>query len=179
MTCLQKARTLLPRKMTLITGEASPPLNFFLRKVKRNPARPKAWLRDEAGITFIEVMVTAVILSAGLVAIYRSFFIGVDYLDHLSRRLCALDLIESRVAAIERDFRALNNVDVGPLDEVVSLNGRPVHFKYNIQLNPVGQLLSVFELDIVLSWTERGHDIAIARSAYFSGAGSAGKAKGQ
>ena len=152
MTFLQKARTLLPLKMILTTG------------------------KGRRGITFIEVMVTAVILSAGLVAIYRSFFIGVDYLDHLARRLCALDLIESRVADIERDFRVLNNVDVGPLDVTVALNGRPVDFKYNIQLKPVGQLLSVFQLDIVLSWIERGRSVEIARSAYFSGIGSSGKA---
>ncbi len=149
----------LPLKMTLITGKWPRP---FGRR----------------GITFIEVMVTAVILSAGLVAIYRSFFIGVDYLDHLSRRLCALDLIESRVAAIERDFRVLRDVDVGRLNETVLLNGRPVDFKYNIQLKPVGQLLSVFQLDIALSWVERGREVEIARSAYFSGIGSTEKGKG-
>ncbi len=130
-------------------------------------------LVNRRGISFIEVMVTAVILSAGLVAVYRSFFIGVDYLNHLACRLCALDLIESRVAAIERDFRALNNVDVGSMDETVFLNGRPVDFKYSIRLQPVGQLLSVFQLDIELSWVERGKRIDIARSAYFSGIGSA------
>jgi hypothetical protein len=117
-------------------------------------------------------MVTAVILAVGLVAIYRSFFIGVDYLDHLSRRLCALDLVESRVALIERDFRALNNVDVGPLQATVILNGRPVDFNFNIQLKPVGQLLSVFQLDVDLSWKERGRVINIMRSAYFTAVGS-------
>ncbi|MBF0594380.1 MAG: prepilin-type N-terminal cleavage/methylation domain-containing protein [Candidatus Omnitrophica bacterium] len=124
------------------------------------------------GISFIEVMVTAVILSVGLVAIYRAFFISVDYLDHLSRRLCALNLIDVRVADIERDFRTLNNVDVGALNETVTLNGHPVDYAYHVQLKPVGQLLSVFQLDIALSWQERGREISIARSAYFSGAGS-------
>ncbi|MBF0570108.1 MAG: prepilin-type N-terminal cleavage/methylation domain-containing protein [Candidatus Omnitrophica bacterium] len=131
------------------------------------------------GITFIEVMVTAVILSAGLVAIYRAFFIGVDYLDHLSRRLCALDLIDNRVAVIERDFRALKDVDVGALNETVVLNSHPVDFTYHIQLKPVGQLLSVFQLDISLSWQERGREITISRSAYFSGAGSLEKGGGK
>jgi hypothetical protein len=132
--------------------------------------RAPGWYRR--GITFIEVMVTAVILSAGLAAIYRSFFIGVDYLDHLSHRLCALNLMEIRVAGIERDFRALNNVDVGPLNETVLLNGRPVDFSFNIQLKPVGNLLSIFELEIMLSWKERHRVISIARSAYFSSTSS-------
>ncbi|MBF0386501.1 MAG: hypothetical protein HQL20_01435 [Candidatus Omnitrophica bacterium] len=130
------------------------------------------------GVTFFEVMVTAVVLSAGLVAIYRSFFIGVDYLDHLSRRLCALDLVEGRVAIIERDFRALNNIDVGPLDETVVLNGRLVAFKFSINLQPVDLLRTVFQLDIRLSWSERGRYQEIARSAYFSGVGAPDQPKG-
>lgn len=134
---------------------------------------------DRRGITFIEVMVTAVILSAGLVALYRSFFIGVDYLNHLSRRLCALDLMESRVADIERNFRALKDIDVGALEQTVVLNGQPVAFKYRVHLKPVGGLLSVFQLDIVLSWVERGRVVEIARTAYFSGIGSAGKGKAE
>ena len=127
------------------------------------------------GITFVEVMVTTVILSAGLVAIYRAFFIGVDYLDHLSRRLCALTLIDNRVADIELGFRALNNVDVGVLKETVMLQGRSVDFSYNIQLRPVGELLSIFQLDIALSWQERGRRMTVSRSAYFSGLGSLGR----
>lgn len=137
--------------------------------------KDKAYSRcliGRSGITFFEVMVTAMILSVGLVAIYRSFFIGVDYLGHLSRRLCALDLIETRIARIERDFRFLNNVDVGPLQDTVVLNGRAVDFTFNIQLKPVVQLLSVFELEIDLSWQDRGRMIKITRAAYFSGIGS-------
>ena len=121
------------------------------------------------GITFIEVMLTVIILSTGLVALYRSFFSAVDYLDHLSTRLYALNLMESRIATIEKDFRSLKDFDIGELQEEALINNHPVTFRYAVDFKPVGTLLSVFELDIVLSWQERGRAVSISRTAYFSG----------
>lgn len=123
----------------------------------------------EKGITFIEVMLTVIILSVGLVALYRSFFSAVNYLDHLSTRLYAFNLMEDRIAVIERDFRSLKDFDIGPLQQEAVVNNRPVLFQYAVDLKPVGTLLSVFELDIVLSWQEHGRSVSISRTAYFSG----------
>ncbi len=112
---------------------------------------------------------TSVILAAGLVAIYRAFFTGVNYLQHLSCRLYALNLIENRIASAEKNFRSLKDFDIGPLTETSLVNNYPVEFHYAVNLEPVGTLLSVFKLDIALSWEERGHTVTISRSAYFSG----------
>jgi hypothetical protein len=131
------------------------------------------------GITFIEVMLTVVILSVGLVAIYRSFFSAVNYLDHLSTRLYALNLMESRMATIEKDFRSLKDFDIGPLQEEALINNHPVLFRYTVDFKPVGTLLSVFELDVVLSWDERGREVSVARTAYFSGVTSLAPSPGK
>ena len=118
-------------------------------------------------------MLTVVILSVGLVALYRSFFSAVNYLDHLSTRLYALNLVESRIATIEKDFRSLKDFDIGTLQEEALINNHPVTFQYAVDFKPVGTLLSVFELDIVLSWQERGgRSVSISRTAYFSGISS-------
>ena len=126
-------------------------------------------LRGDRGITFIEVMVTVVILSAGLVAIYRSFFIGLDYLQHLSCRLYALNLMESKIASAEQNFRSLKDFDIGPLTDTAVINNHPVEFRFTVNLVPVGNLLSVFKLDIAISWEERQRVVTVSRSAYFSG----------
>lgn len=130
--------------------------------------------RRPRGLTFIEVMVTAVVLSVGLVAIYRAFFIGLDQLNHLSYRLYALNLLEQKIAVVEKDFRSLKDFDIGPLAETVVINNHPVDFQYAITLVPVENLLSVFRLDIGLSWSEKGRSVSVARSAYFSGVSSTG-----
>ena len=131
------------------------------------------------GITFIEVMLTVVILAVGLVGLYRSFFSAINYLDHLSTRLYALNLMESRIATIERDFRSLKDFDIGPLQEEAVINHRPVVFQYAVDFKPVGTLLSVFQLDIVLSWQERGRSVSISRTAYFSGVTSLTASQGK
>ncbi len=129
----------------------------------------RARRRLTRGITFIEVMLTVVVLSAGLVAIYRSFFSAINYLDHLSTRLYAHNLMENRIATIERDFRSLKDFDIGVFSEDALINNRTVTFHYAVNLKPVGTLLSVFELEIVLSWQEHGRPASLSRTAYFSG----------
>ncbi len=129
----------------------------------------RARSRLARGITFIEVMLTVVVLSIGLVAMYRSFFSAINYLDHLSTRFCAHNLMETRIATIERDFRTLKDFDIGVLSEDAIINHRPVTFHYSVNLKPVGTLLSVFELEIVLSWHEHGRELTLSRTAYFSG----------
>jgi hypothetical protein len=129
--------------------------------------------RGNGGFSFIEVMLAAIILAAGLVALYRSFMVGADFINYYASRLCAFNLLEDRIAAIEHDFQALKkNFDVGPSMEEVVINNRPVEFHYDIILKPVDKLLSVFQLDIQVSWQEKGRRAALFRSAYFSGLGS-------
>jgi hypothetical protein len=114
-------------------------------------------------------MLTVVVLSVGLVGLYRAFFSALNYLDHLSTRLYALNLMEGRIATIERDFRSLKDFDIGALSEEAVINNHPVTFQYAVDFKPVGTLLSVFELDVMLTWEERGHPVSISRTAYFSG----------
>ncbi len=135
--------------------------------------------RRRQGITFIEVMLAVVILSGGLVALYRCFFSAVDYLDRLSTRLYAFNLLEGRMAAVEKEFRSPKDFDIGLLDEEVVINNRPVAFHYNVNLKPVGTLLSVFELDMDLSWQERGRRVTLSRTAYVSGVTAISPAEGK
>lgn len=121
----------------------------------------------------MEVMVTVVILAAGLVGIYRSFFIGSDIVDHLANRLCALNLLETKIAAIEKDFRSPTEFDIGPLTAEAEVNNRTMIYTYKVDLKPVGNLLSVFRLDISISWMEKGVEKTLSNSAYFAAISSA------
>ena len=114
-------------------------------------------------------MVTSVILATGLVGIYRAFYTGVNYMQHLSCRLYALNLIENKITYAEKNFRSLKDFDIGPLTETAVVNNRSVDFHFAVNLEPIGTLLSVFKIDIALSWEEHGHMVTINRTAYFSG----------
>jgi type II secretory pathway component PulJ len=117
-------------------------------------------------------MVAIIILSAGLVAIYRSFLLGADLNEHLANRLYALNLLESRSAFIEKELRSLHAADVSSSGGEEGYGVRPVSFQLSAVLKPVGTLLSVFQLDLSVSWQERERMFTLSRSAYFSGLSS-------
>jgi prepilin-type N-terminal cleavage/methylation domain-containing protein len=131
--------------------------------------------KNKRGLTFIEVMVTAVILSVGLVGIYRTFLIAADHAQYFSCRLMANTLIDGRIARIEKGFQELKDFDVGAMTETVLVNGRDVEFRYTMDLKPVGTLLSIFEIDMTIAWQDRGRTVTLSRSACFSGVTPLGK----
>jgi len=94
---------------------------------------------NKKGFTFIEVMVTLVVLSAGIVFVYKSFFLCADYLTRLSLRLDANQLLDNKISEIKRyvkDSRDLSFSRSGVLP-IVGFNHR-------------------YQLDVQLTWEERG-----------------------
>src|SRR5579872_1277046 len=56
------------------------------------------------GFTFVEVMVSLVILCCGIVLIYKSFFLCADYLNNLTCRLYASSLMDEKIGDITESF---------------------------------------------------------------------------
>jgi len=65
----------------------------------------------EKGFTFIEVMVALVVLSAGIVTVYRSFFLCVDYLNNITTRIYASHLLDQRMADISLSLHSPRDRD--------------------------------------------------------------------
>lgn len=125
--------------------------------------------QSQKGISFFEVLVAVVILTTGLTAIYRSFFLTVDYLQYLSIRTQAQHLLLNKIASIEQDFKLLKDFDIGSMSTEMKIGEENIVFQYDIQLRPVDMLLSVFELDIALIWESQGKTNRIHQTAFFSG----------
>src|ERR1039457_5245129 len=56
------------------------------------------------GFTFVEVMVSLVVLCCGIVVIYKSFFLCADYLNNLTCRIYASSLIDEKIGDIAKSF---------------------------------------------------------------------------
>lgn len=126
-------------------------------------------LAHQKGVSFFEVLVAVVIMTTGLIAIYRSFFLTVDYLQYLSTRTQAQHLLQTKIGTIEQQFKLLKDFDIGNMVEEVEVDGKKVFFQYDIQLRPVEALLSVFELEVALIWEHRGRNNRISQTIFFSG----------
>jgi len=135
----------------------------------RLPTRTKsATGNDLRGFTFVEVMVSLVVLCCGIVLIYKSFFLCADYLNNLTCRLYASSLIDEKIGDVTKSFAEwpAKELDFGSTFVTLEINHKPVRFSYNINLTPLGDVKSVWQVDVKLSWMDGPRNMHAERSAY-------------
>jgi len=120
------------------------------------------------GFTFVEVMVSLVVLCCGIVLIYKSFFLCADYLNNLTCRLYASSLIDEKIGDISESFAEWPAKDLNLGDNTVTLaiNHKPVTFTYKINLAPLPDVNSVWQCDVNLYWANGPRNMHAERSAY-------------
>ncbi len=106
------------------------------------------------GFTFVEIMVALVVLSAGIVMIYKSFFMYVDHLSYLTCRLHASQMIESKIADITHSYKQNqdNTFNRGAMTETIEINHKWIDFNYSIDLAPQVGLDYAYRLKVTLGW---------------------------
>ena len=120
------------------------------------------------GFSFVEVMVAVAVLALGIVVIYRSFFVCLDYINHVSNRLHAMVLINNRIATMQKDFELNGEAPASHRDqtETAWIHSKPVVFHSSVDVRTVDNLEGLYQLDASLWWNERGRDVRIWRSAF-------------
>jgi len=120
------------------------------------------------GFTFVEVMVSLVVLCCGIVLIYKSFFLCADYLNNLTCRLYASSLLDEKIGNVSESFAEwpAKSLDFGDSYTDLEINHRPIHFTYDINLQPLKDVKSVWQVDIKLSWQDGPRAMHMFRSAY-------------
>lgn len=113
-------------------------------------------------------MVSLVVLCCGIVLIYKSFFLCADYLNNLTCRLYASSLIDEKIGTITESFAEWPAKTLNFGDNVVTLdiNYKPVRFTYDIHLQALPDVRSVWQLDVKLSWVDGPRSMHAQRSAY-------------
>ena len=122
------------------------------------------------GFTFIEIMVALVILSAGIVMVYKSFFQCLGYLSYLTCRLYASEMIESKIAGISHSYQQSQDAtfDRGAMTESIEVNHKWIDFNYNIETSAVAGLDYVYRLNITLTWFDGRHRMTLSRESLLS-----------
>ena len=137
----------------------------FLRGEK---AQRKSFKKGCRGFTFVEMMMALVILSTGIISIYRAFFVSLDIINHISYRLEGLHLLNEKIAQIERDVAFDKQIPFGSKKDIdiKTINGKNVNFEYNLDLKSVENIERLAELTLTLKWTEHGRQVQINRTLY-------------
>ncbi len=124
-------------------------------------------LRKQDGFTFIEIMVTLIILSVGLVAILKSFIISVDQMRHLTNRLYATTILDNQISSVERTLKVDNILPLSlePIERI-STGAKKVIFQPDIKISEIQDYVEIFQLDVHLTWMEGQKQRRLTRSAY-------------
>jgi len=126
------------------------------------------WKRT--GFTFFELMIAAVILGAGIVMIYRSFWTCLDFQKHMVYYAYATNLLEHKIAALQFAFQQDKEPSVtaeGEIENIV-LNDEKTPFHFRMAFRPVLSLPNIQQVDMSLAWRERQRKYRVKRSVYIS-----------
>lgn len=122
------------------------------------------------GLTLIELMLSVVVLSFGLVAIIGSFLTATSALNTSQNRLKAIELLQKRLALLKQESIEQNGLDETTFSEPVVLNNRPAHYSEEISSLPnlpsldLSQELNLVKLS--LAWKERNIDKDVSVFTY-------------
>jgi prepilin-type N-terminal cleavage/methylation domain-containing protein len=121
--------------------------------------------RPTCAFTFVEVMVTLVILTSGIVIVYKTYFLCVDYLSRLTMRLHASELIDVKMGDITRTARETGDMSFDRGSTVVqeTIDGRGPNFYYQINAVPALDIPNLYQVTVQVSWMESGHSARLSR----------------
>ena len=122
------------------------------------------------GFSFFEMMMTVMILSVGLVMVYKAFFLSLKYTKYLTHRLHGMILLDTKIAEIERSLLDHGQLPFSQSQQIeeARLDNKQIDYQYSINFHSVENLEGLFELDISLSWMEDGRTLSLSRSVYLS-----------
>lgn len=123
--------------------------------------------KNNKGFSFIEIMTTVAVLALGIVSIYQAFFKSLAYMNHMTYRLHALNVLVNKIEMIQKEFEVTGEIvlaDAGPLVSII--HGQRVEFQQRVDLVNVNQKKHLYEIHVILSWSESGRQITLSRSCY-------------
>jgi len=120
------------------------------------------------GITFIEIMVTLVILSVGIVGVYQALFKSLDHMSRMNSRLYADILLDDQIATIERKLRAYKTLPMENPSQEIDVGVQTINFEPQLKIGEVDQFTDVFKIELLYTWLDRRHQAQLGRSAYLS-----------
>ncbi|MCD4779199.1 MAG: prepilin-type N-terminal cleavage/methylation domain-containing protein [Candidatus Omnitrophica bacterium] len=124
---------------------------------------------NRKGFTLIEVMVSLMILSVGIVYILKSYIVSLERTTHITNRIYATTALDNRISYIQRMLKAYKML---PIDlnrkEDIKVGGKNITFKQYMVIKEVAEMPEVFDLTLTLSWQEGLRNISLSRSAYLA-----------
>ncbi len=107
---------------------------------------------------------TLVVLSGGIVFVYKSFFLCADYLRRISARLHASLILEQIAQDVDRQYKENPEARLMlPVVTVVDIDHRPTDFYCEAKTAPLAGYPQLLQLDVSIRWMEGSKGVSISR----------------
>lgn len=140
-------------------------INTGLRKARNLKKQLSAKLKSSRGVSLVEVMVSTVILSVGIVVIYEVFLLSLDTLNFFNNRLNAQWFLDEKIWQVQNALDKPAGVFVPMSREgTVSLGGKRFDWKADMILLDAQQEL--YRLEARAAWREGEKEKNIKRTTF-------------
>jgi len=132
--------------------------------------RATATIKSSDGLTFVELMVTVVVMAIGIVMVYRGLLTALDFQKNTMIRAYAMNLLEDKLHAAQFAYQQEEKIPVyegGEIDNIV-LNNQPMRFHFTMEHRPLPALADIQEVTLTLSWQGIKRRQQIQKHAYIS-----------
>lgn len=113
-------------------------------------------LRAKKSISLLELMLTMVILSIGLISILRSFFSIAGAINYAQNKIAAIQFLDAKMAGFEEMALEGSKFLEDEFEEDVRLNERDFHWK--AYFSPIfyneNEIEGIKEASIIIAWKE-------------------------
>lgn len=120
-----------------------------------------------AGFTLIEIMITLIVLSVGVVFIYKSFFTSLDVFNYCSNYLAVQPYIDEKIQQAQSEIEQDGQLVSGALSgSFINRHNMEVSWDLNAGLIDTYEDFNLYKINLALSWQEGLRKINLLREAY-------------
>ncbi len=123
---------------------------------------------DRKGISFVEVMITVLVLVSGFTGVYQAYLKSLNDLDYLTTRLYAGFLLDQKIDMLQEYFLTVEEIPphLTRTMETVNMGRKERLVEFDAQLKPVGSLPNLLEVVLKATWLQNNRRVSVSRQAY-------------
>ncbi len=121
-------------------------------------------LRFQRGMTLFEVLVSVLILSTSLLAVYRPLFSSIGALYEAENRVAANRVISNQIWAFQEEFRRTGKIPARISGQLVTEQDRAFYF--SVSYRQLSADKKLYEAAALIAWQTGSREKSIARTFY-------------
>lgn len=118
---------------------------------------------NKRGFTLVEVLVTAAVLSVGIIFIYEALFVSLNLFNYYSNYLNIASWTQEKIWKVQDDLTHLGSL--AQIEPSGILENQNRNFHWNLAYNLIDST-GLYRIDLIILWWQGRKEYKISRVAY-------------